>query len=216
MKQFHFNAFILFSAILLKPKYLQYGGWPASGEIDLMESRGNSELLNADGRNIGNQMAASTLHFGPGWGHNKWKEAHFEEPNTEGFSNDFHKYQLEWTDTSITFMIDDIEIGAVAPPDGGFWELGRLNHSGLENPWRNQGIMTPFDEEFYLVISLAVGGIDYFPDNARNGLGPKPWKNTSPTSYRDFWEGRRFWEPTWKMNTDDSHFQIDYIKVWAI
>ena len=32
-----------------------YGQWPASGEIDIMESRGNADLM-LDGKNIGAQM----------------------------------------------------------------------------------------------------------------------------------------------------------------
>ena len=31
----------LWPAIWLLPKYQEYGSWPASGEIDIMESRGN-------------------------------------------------------------------------------------------------------------------------------------------------------------------------------
>lgn len=198
------------------PKFVQYGGWPASGEIDLMESRGNSELYNTAGVNIGNHMVASTLHFGPGWSYDRWNDAHFERSNEKGFNNDFHKYQLEWTDTFMKFSIDDTEIGTLTPPDGGFWELGHLNNSNVDNPWKNEGKMAPFDQEFYLVINLAVGGTNYFPDDATNRLGNKPWKNTSPTAFKDFWEGRSVWEPTWKMNSSDSHFQIDYVKVWAL
>lgn len=31
----------LWPAIWMLPRYNEYGGWPASGEIDIMESRGN-------------------------------------------------------------------------------------------------------------------------------------------------------------------------------
>lgn len=33
----------------------------------------------------------------------------------------------------------------------------------------------------------------------------------------DFWKGRDQWLPTWNLkNSDDSHFQIDYVRVWAL
>lgn len=198
------------------PKYNQYGSWPASGEIDLMESRGNSELLTPTNVNIGNKMVASTLHFGPGNRYDRWETAHFEKSNENGFNEDFHRYQLEWTEDYIKFFIDDVEFGSVTPTAGGFWELGHFNDTGVQSPWRNAGKMAPFNEEYYLIINLAVGGIAFFPDDATNGLGRKPWKNNSPTAYKDFWEARSEWEKTWNMDTDDSHLQIDYVKVWAI
>ena len=35
----------LWPAIWMLPRYNQYGGWPASGEIDIMEARGKPSLL---------------------------------------------------------------------------------------------------------------------------------------------------------------------------
>ena len=40
-----------------------YGQWPASGEIDIMESKGNTDLT-LDGRQVGNQLDP----VGTGWG----------------------------------------------------------------------------------------------------------------------------------------------------
>ena len=42
------------------PQYHKYGGWPASGEIDIVESRGNDDY-----GGLGNHYAATTLHWGP-------------------------------------------------------------------------------------------------------------------------------------------------------
>ena len=42
----------LWPAIWMLPVKQAYGGWPASGEIDIMESRGNLNLVK-DGVNIG-------------------------------------------------------------------------------------------------------------------------------------------------------------------
>lgn len=78
------------------PAFNAYGTWPSSGEIDIMESRGNRALLQ-DGVNIGTQEAAATLHYGPYSQLNGWRRAHWIRRNETGYDNDFHVYQLEWT-----------------------------------------------------------------------------------------------------------------------
>ncbi|XP_050515647.1 beta-1,3-glucan-binding protein-like isoform X1 [Diabrotica virgifera virgifera] len=206
----------LWPAIWLLPRYNQYSTWPASGEIDIMESRGNRQLTNPSGVNIGVQQIGSTLHWGPNPNYNQYARTHFEENLETGYDKAFHNYQVEWTPDYIKFAIDDEEIGRVTPPGGGFWELGELSSSGLDNPWKRNSKMAPFDQEFYIVINLAVGGVNYFPDNANNSPRGKPWSNTSPNAATNFWEGREQWLPTWNIGTEDSHLQVDYVKVWAI
>ena len=39
--------------------------------------------------------------------------------------------------------------------------------------------------------------------------------NGSPRATADFWEARSQWEPTWNLGGDDSHMQIDYVRIWA-
>jgi beta-glucanase (GH16 family) len=53
----------IWPAIWLLPTDQAYGSWPVSGEIDLMESRGNGPECSAGGSNT----FASTLHWGPAW-----------------------------------------------------------------------------------------------------------------------------------------------------
>lgn len=198
------------------PKYNQYGPWPASGEIDIMEQRSNAKLVNAAGENIGSQRVSSTLHLGPRWNYDNWQVGLREKINSAPFGNAFHKFQVEWTDSYIKFLIDDVETGTIRPNEG-FWTLGNFNNTRVENPWRNSGKMAPFNDAFYLIINLAVGGTNgFFPDDAKNGMGAKPWKNSSPVAFKEFWENRTIWEPTWNRATDQSHLQIDYVKVWAI
>lgn len=91
----------LWPAIWMLPKNNAYGGWPASGEIDILESYGNN---NCDGAN--NSMFGSTLHFGPGWPYNAWEKAHEMYTHTESLANDFHTYELEWTKEHIKTFID--------------------------------------------------------------------------------------------------------------
>ena len=45
----------LWPAIWMLPVKHAYGQWPASGEIDIMESKGNPDLT-LDGQNIGTQL----------------------------------------------------------------------------------------------------------------------------------------------------------------
>lgn len=204
----------LWPAIWMLPRWNDYSGWPASGEIDIMESRGNKNLV-LNGQNIGTQLVGSTLHWGPNGNYNRYEYTHFEKNLAEGFDNAFHNYQVTWTPENIVFSIDDEVIGTVAPPAGGFWELGNLDQTGVDNPWKRNSKMAPFDSEFYLILNLAVGGTAYFPDGAVNP-GGKPWLNTSPRAAADFWEGRNAWLPTWNNQDGSSHLQVDYVKVWAL
>ena len=55
-----------------------YGGWPRSGEIDIVESRGNADF-SCGGNPIGRQLAGSTLHWGPDPGQNRWDLTHWEK-----------------------------------------------------------------------------------------------------------------------------------------
>jgi hypothetical protein len=79
----------------------------------------------------------------------------------------------------IRFGIDDVEMGRVTPPAGGFYELGNFASEGIANPWAGGSKMAPFDKDFYLILNVAVGGTAYFPDGIANP-GGKPWVNTSP------------------------------------
>lgn len=56
----------IWPAIWMLPKYNEYGQWPASGEIDIMESRGNSASYEIGGNNA----FGSTLHWGPDYNNN--------------------------------------------------------------------------------------------------------------------------------------------------
>ncbi|XP_075970504.1 beta-1,3-glucan-binding protein-like [Anticarsia gemmatalis] len=207
----------LWPAIWLLPAKDTYGTWPASGEIDVMETRGNRNLM-INGNNIGTQEAASTLHYGPKPGVNGFQKTHWAKKNPNGYNSDFHRYQLEWTTDYIKFSIDDAEIGRVTPGQGGFWQHGGFS-AQEKNPWPPGSKMAPFDQQFYIILNLAVGGTTgYFPDIATNPT-PKPWKNTSPSAMADFWKGRSGWEPTWNLkqnNGEDASLQVDYVRVWAL
>jgi beta-glucanase (GH16 family) len=88
----------VFTAIWLLPRFNYYGSWPSSGEIDLIESRGNRDLT-INGKNVGSEQTSSTLHFGPFWPLNGYEHAHFEKNTApgKGFDTDFNLFELEWT-----------------------------------------------------------------------------------------------------------------------
>ena len=61
----------LWPAMWMMPLRDRYGIWPASGEIDIMESRGNGPSYETTYQNsnlpLGNNRFSSCLHFGPAW-----------------------------------------------------------------------------------------------------------------------------------------------------
>lgn len=202
----------LWPAIWMLPLNSEYGGWPRSGEIDIMESRGNRNLA-IGGNNIGTKLMFSTLHWGKSPGENLYQRTQWERRNGAGFDSDYHNYVVEWTPDYIAFRVDDQEMGRITPPQGGFYEFGNL--SG-DNPWASGSKMAPFDKEFFLIINLAIGGTNgYFPDNIDNP-GGKPWANWSPQAARDFWNGNWQWRPTWNEQTEQRALKVDYIRIWAL
>lgn len=116
---------------------------------------------------------------------------------------------VEWTPDHIIFSVDDI-ISTKIDSGTGFWNRANFEkqYPGVDNPWRTGTKMAPFDEEFFLMIQLGVGGITDFPDDAEN-LGGKPWKNDKPNAAAgDFWKGREQWLPTWNFKNLDNAFQV--------
>lgn len=206
----------LWPAIWLLPRYNSYGTWPASGEIDLVEARGNSRLM-LNGVNIGAEQVGSTLHWGPYWPYNGYEKTTWPKNSSPGYNKDFHLYQLEWTPNYIKFSLDNVELGTITPPATGFWDLGGFP-ADIQNPWRFGSKMAPFDEEFYLIVNLAVGGTNgFFPDAAVNeGGAGKPWSDTSNNAFGDFWNARGSWYPTWQAAGKDAALQVDYVRVWAL
>jgi len=50
----------------------------------------------------------------------------------------------------------------------------------LQNPWKYRPNSAPFDQPFYLILNVAVGGTNgWFPD----GAGNKPWLDGSTSTY---------------------------------
>ncbi|OXA47082.1 beta-1,3-glucan-binding protein [Folsomia candida] len=205
----------LWPAIWMLPRHNSYGTWPASGEIDIMESRGNKRLFNLQGVNIGTEQISYTSHYGPYFPYNGYANAHYETqaPPDQGYDTAFHVYAVEWTDTYIRHLLDGVVVGTTTPPPGGFWELGGFPND-VHNPWTgaDNPRMAPFDQEFYILLNVAVGGTNgFFPDDVQP---PKPWRNDAGNAFAEFWAARNAWHPTWA--GENAAMQIDYVRITAV
>jgi len=93
-----------------------------------------------------------------------------------------------------------------------FWERGNLQNTTYNNPWFNGTNATPFDQEFYLIMNVAVGGTNgYFPD----GVGGKPWSDTSQHAVNEFYAAKSNWSSTWSTSSDPhaAALQVDWVKL---
>jgi hypothetical protein len=94
----------LWPAIWMLPEYSAYGTWPLSGEINIMESRGNDPSYPAGGNNI----FGSTLHWGSYWNTDMWSYTYQEYlDNSNTLTSQWHIYGLKWTSTGLYTYIDN-------------------------------------------------------------------------------------------------------------
>ncbi|KAJ3257084.1 hypothetical protein HK103_004912 [Boothiomyces macroporosus] len=191
-------------AIWLMPRDNKYGTWPVSGEIDIMEARGNGVNYPHGGYN---QMG-STLHWGPDYFHNGYKLTHqtYTLPNGT-FADDFHVFGLQWNSTNIVTYVDDPSNVVLSVDTKNMFQKG--NFGNVANPWPATHPSAPFDQEFYLIMNVAVGGMsDFFPAD-----GTRPWSATTQTASLDFWNARGQWMPTWPTDNTGA-LAIDWVKVY--
>jgi len=207
----------MWPALWMLPVNNTYGPWPASGEIDIVELRGNDMSYPARGDNY----AISTLNWGPTPDLNlAWttSDALFQRRSTYGDA--FHTFTLEWDRNFIWTYVDNrldrmIDVRITQS----FWDRGNFPptvQNGtetilLENPWASGDISAPFDQPFYLIMNVAVGGTNgWFPDNVAN----KPWLDGSQTAMRDFARAQDSWYSTWPSNIADRAMQVESVKMW--
>lgn len=103
-------------------------GWPAAGEIDIMENIGREP-----------DIVHGTVH-GPGYSGAKGITSSFTFPENSSPSDDYHVYAMQWTPDKIEFLVDGNVYQAVTPsslPPGTQWV---------------------YNHPFYLLMNLAVGG----------------------------------------------------------
>lgn len=211
----------LWPAIWMLPKDSVYGAWPRSGEIDIIETKGNLPRSRND--DASNNMH-STLHFGPNWLFDGYGFATKVRKLWRSYYNqDFHTFGLEWTEDKI-FTWERSPVWRNLEVDmksGGFWKLGQFpermgNGTLLDDPWAGQTEpyvrSAPFDQEFYLVMNVAVGGTNgFFQDRQGDN---KPWSNDAQNARAQFWTSRDQWLPTWPKDPKQRGMAIEYVKMW--
>lgn len=132
----------LWPAVWMLPEKDRYGGWAASGEIDIMEAWGSKP-----------NKVAGTLHYGETWPNNRYTGKEFEFPFNEGI-NTWHTYAIEWEPGEIRWYVD----GELYQTQNEWYAKGQNNPIKYSYP-------APFDQNFYLIMNLAVGGwFDGDPD----------------------------------------------------
>ena len=103
-------------------------GWPAGGEIDIMENIGKEP-----------DVVHGTMH-GPGYSGTQGPSGLFRLKNQERFADDFHVYAVEWETNEIRWYVD-----------GQFYE----RRTPADLPAGKQWV---YNKPFFLLLNLAVGG----------------------------------------------------------
>jgi beta-glucanase (GH16 family) len=175
----------------MMPENDLYGQWPQSGEIDIMESRGNSYTYPTGG----NDALTSTIHWGPTPKTDSfWLTTDGLKLRRSDLTKDFHTFGLEWSENYLFTYLDNrlSQVLYVNFKREDMWTRGGFaqrteNSTLLANPWAISGEKnTPFDQEFFLILNVAVGSRNgWFPD----GVGSKPWADAAPAAAADFYKG---------------------------
>ncbi|XP_048253234.1 beta-1,3-glucan-binding protein-like [Haliotis rufescens] len=187
----------------------KYGGWPASGEIDIMEARGNLDLKDHSGYDQGINVVYSTIHWGPDTGRHR-QQGHWRTSAAgTNWAAGFHTYTLDWTADHIRMDVDNQPVLAWSTPSQGYWSYS--NYGG-NNLWGSGGRDAPFDGKMSLILNVAVGSSrGWFQDSWINTAHGKPWRDGSPTAMMDFWNHKGQWQPTW--HGDDVAMKIKSVKL---
>jgi len=103
-------------------------GWPACGEIDIMENVGYEP-----------SKVHGSLH-GPGYSGGNPLTGIFTLPNQARFSDDYHVFAIEWEPKVIRFYVDGV-----------LYETQTSDNVPPGHRW-------VFDHPFFIVLNVAVGG----------------------------------------------------------
>ncbi len=121
----------IWPAFWLLPQDSPYGRWAASGEIDIVEA------VNLDG--TGGNRIFGTIHYGGEFPANLSTEARYT-PSTD-VTGEFHTYAVEWDATEMRWYVNDTLYA-------------------VQNSWSSTAapFPAPFDQSFYILFNVAVGG----------------------------------------------------------
>lgn len=150
----------LWPAVWLLPSNNEYGGWPTSGEIDIMEYRGD-QTNKVDG----------TLHYGNGWPNNLHDGNPYTLPSGN-FTSAFHLFAVEWEPGEIRWYVD-----------GNLYKTETQSPNTLD-PASNNAVNWPWDKDFFMILNLAVGGwYTGDPSTASIINGNTSWARTMQVDY---------------------------------
>lgn len=176
----------LWPALWMLPKYDEYGNWPLSGEIDIMESRGNRDL-SIGGVQIGAQQISQTIHF-------PYSYKYHLINNGAGFDKNFHTYTVEWNPQGMRYFLDGQETTFIEhgqPFDKEFYIIMNLAIGGSTGYFPEEAINGNGREWG----NNEKGMTDFW--NSRHGTWLPTW-NLGIN------------------NDKEASFQIDYVRVFAL
>lgn len=133
----------IWPAIWMMPSYDVYGNWPLSGELDLMEA------VNLKTGGINDNLLVQTIHFGDRSPDNRFIANNYQP--TFDVTAGFHTYAVEWQQGEIRWYVDQALVSTQTQQ--AWYTRGNIPPSFLTTEAR------PFDQEFHLLLNLAVGGI---------------------------------------------------------
>ncbi|WP_108123986.1 glycoside hydrolase family 16 protein [Saccharospirillum mangrovi] len=140
-------------AIWMLPSDYEYGGWAASGEIDIMEAVNLKAQSDAEGAEPGQPESRvhGTLHYGRAWPENVYSGTAYDMAG-DNPADDFHHYALEWEEGEIRWYVDGVHYATQTQDD---WYTQYIN---AEGEMVNGEAAAPFNRDFHLLLNLAVGG----------------------------------------------------------
>ncbi len=137
----------MWPAIWMLPTDWEYGGWPSSGEIDIMEAVN----LARDGYRGWGHYVHGTLHYGLPWP--QWENHGRLLYMGVNPADDFHEYALEWDEEQFRWYVDGVHYQTQTSE-------GWYNYiwGGQETGFMVANDKAPFDQRFHLLMNVAVGG----------------------------------------------------------
>jgi beta-glucanase (GH16 family) len=140
-------------AVWMLPTDYVYGGWAASGEIDIVEAvnlKTPSDAADAIKKEVESRIHG-TLHFGETWPNNVKSGAVYKFPPSMNPADTFHTYAIEWQAGEIRWYVDDIHYATQR-------KSGWYSKYLLDDALVVGAGSAPYDQKFHLILNLAVGG----------------------------------------------------------
>lgn len=122
----------MWPAFWMMPTESVYGGWAASGEIDIMETNNDTDFIQGTlfyGGEYPDQDNTYVVYY----------------PGDMDFSDDYHVYALEWEPDMMKWYVDDVHYS-----------------TKISSQWYSDAApgndRAPFDQAFHILLNVAVGG----------------------------------------------------------